>query len=78
MKHFGTTIMETIEALNYRPHLGPNKKGAEDKKNAIKRIVVTIVLFIAALVAVNYQAANPLMGEVGKALMAAIFGYWIK
>ncbi|GEM_PF-2760916 len=78
MKHFGTTIAETIEALNYRPHLGSNKKSAEDKRNAVKRIVVTIGLFVAALFAVNYQSEIPVLGEVGKALISAIFGYWIK
>ena len=78
MRHFGTTIKETISALKYRPHMGSNKKDAQKKRKAIVRVVLSIGLFIGSIVAIKFQNDYPTTGEVGKALIAVILGYWIK
>ncbi|MGD2088650.1 MAG: hypothetical protein PVH61_20905 [Candidatus Aminicenantes bacterium] len=75
MKVFGTTIKETIDA--FKPvHLGKkSKKKNRDKKIAIGRLIISILLFI--LGAILYFA-TPQHKELGAPIIAMIFGYWLR
>lgn len=77
MKHFGTTLNETFDALG--AHLGRSRIGSmpkSDRIEAIGRIVISFLLFAAGLFLVVYDRGQS--QTIGATLFGGIIGYWLK
>lgn len=70
---FGSTVKETISALENRIHAGGSQVTSEDRTKAIGRIVVTILMILLAFY-LYYSGKDSLAGPI----TGAIIGYWIK
>jgi hypothetical protein len=69
---FGSTLKETISTFRRLPQAAlPVTK--EDKMKVIGRLVITILLLIAAI----YCLATD-NKEIGGTMLGAIIGYWLK
>lgn len=75
MRHFGTTITETIKGLGEDSHLGPNRSETKNnKQEAITRITVTVILCIVAICLI----AGTENTTEGISLLTLVGGYWLK
>ncbi|WP_209400455.1 hypothetical protein [Pseudozobellia sp. WGM2] len=78
VKLFGTTVKETLNAINPNPvHLGdnnPSSANENDKIKAIGRIIVTVVLLGFSIYLSLYSDNS----ELGSTMIGGIIGYWLK
>jgi len=86
MKHFGTTISESIRAFDKKVDIiesdptivnSSNKyKRDSDKIQVIGRISITILLLLMAIFLFSYQQGK--YSDGGFTIIGAITGYWLK
>lgn len=75
MRHFGTTITETIKGLNEDSHLGSDRSEIKNnKQKAITRIIVTLILSGVAI----YLIIGLKKTAEGISLLTLVSGYWLK
>lgn len=76
VKLFGSTIKETYQALFSSAHFGEAqvKVTQDDKTKAIGRVVVSILLILAA----TYFISSGLNKDLGSTIVGALIGYWLK
>jgi hypothetical protein len=73
VKLFGSTISETVSALNARIHAGGEQPSSDDKVKAIGRIIISCLMIILA----TYLFIKG-SKDVAGTIVGAITGYWMK
>lgn len=73
---FGTTLIETINALFPRPHLGKQTRDPNFQR-ALMRVVVSLaVLFTGILLLTSHSDVAKV--HLGFSLVSLVAGYWLK